>query len=165
MPDRAKRPALLALSTRTRAVQRAARKVEKHALQAAEVRAAIAEADRGGQTVADLLTSLRSLSAVGDGWCVLVSVLSRGQYTTPMQEAVACLAACQARARLALTTRATSEAEARLGATSGDVLESEEFTMLGKVCALLGKLESSGRLRGRKASGLIEMVRAFTRAP
>ena len=34
--------------------------------------------------------------------------------------------------------------------------------MLGKVCALLGKLESSGRLRGRKASGLIEMVRAFT---
>ena len=160
----AKRPALLAHNEQ-QAVQRAARQVEEHALQAAEVRAAIAEADRGGQTVADLLTSLRSLSAVGDGWCVLVSVLSRGQYTTPMQEAVACLAACQARARLALATRATSEAEARLGATSGDVLESEEFTMLDTVCVLLDVLVSSGTMRGRAASGLIEMVPAFTCPP
>ena len=90
----AKRPALLAHNEQ-QAVQRAARQVEEHALQAAEVRAAIAEADRGGQTVADLLTSLQSLT--DDGLTILVTVLSRSQYTASMQEAVACLAACQAR--------------------------------------------------------------------
>ena len=143
---------------------RAAREVRDRG-RARPLHLAIAEADRDGQTVADLLTSLRSLSAVGDGWNVLVSVLSRGHYTTSMQEAVACLAACQARLRFALTTRATSEAEARLGATSGDVLESEEFTMLDTVCVLLDVLVSSGTMRGRAASGLIEMVPAFTCPP
>ena len=97
-------------------------------MQAAEVRAAIAEADRGGQTVADLLTSLQSLT--DDGLTILVTVLSRSQYTASMQEAVACLAACQARLRFAAATQATSEAETRLGATRGDVLESEEFMRL-----------------------------------
>ena len=110
---------------------RAAREVRDRG-RARPLHLAIAEADRDGQTVADLLTSLRSLSAVGDGWCVLVSVLSRGHYTTLMQEAVACLAACQARLRFAAraATQATSEAETRLGATRGDVLESEEFMRL-----------------------------------
>ena len=86
--------------------------------------------------------------------------------TQGAQEAVACLAACQARARLALTTRATSEAEARLGATSGDVLESEEFMSLSAVLDALklkkGKGDSCHTPRGHTANGLIELVRAST---
>ena len=101
MPDRA---AKLAAHNAQLAVQRAARQVERHALLAAEVRAAIAKADRGGQTVTDLLTSLRSLTKVGSGWAVFVGNLSRGQYATSMQEAVACLAACLARTRTAFPT-------------------------------------------------------------
>ena len=70
--------------------------------------------------------------------------------------------ACLARTLLALATRATSEAEAWLVAPSGEVLESEESTMLCEVCELLGRLERNGSLRGHIASGLIDLVRAFT---
>jgi hypothetical protein len=127
-----------------------------------EIGVVIAAADRDEQTVADLLTSLRSLNAVGGGWTLHVSNLSRGNCTPPMQEAVARLGACLARTLLALATRATSEAEAWLVAPSGEVLESEESTMLCEVCELLGRLERNGSLRGHIASGLIDLVRAFT---
>ena len=127
-----------------------------------EIGVVIAAADWDEQTVADLLTSLRSLKAVGGGWTLHVSNLSRGNYTPPMQEAVARLGACLARTLLALATRATSEAEAWLVAPSGEVLESEESTMLCEVCELLGRLERNGSLRGHIASGLIDLVRAFT---
>lgn len=130
-----------------------------------EIGVVIAAADRDEQTVADLLTSLRSLKAVGGGWTLHVSNLSRGNYTPPMQEAVARLGACLARTLLALATRATSEAEAWLVAPSGEVLESEESTMLCEVCELLGRLERNGSLRGHIASGLIDLVRACSRGP
>ena len=58
-----------------------------------EIGVVIAAADRDEQTVADLLTSLRSLKAIGGGWTLHVSNLSRGNYTPPMQEAVARLGA------------------------------------------------------------------------
>jgi hypothetical protein len=127
-----------------------------------EIGVVIAAADRDEQTVADLLTSLRSLKAIGGGWTLHVSNLSRGNNTPPMQEAVARLGACLARTLLALATRATSEAEAWLVAPSGEVLESEESTMLCEVCELLGRLKRNGSLRGHIASGLIDLVRAFT---
>lgn len=73
--------------------------------------------------------------------------------------------ACLARTLLALATRATSEAEAWLVAPSGEVLESEESTMLCEVCELLGRLERNGSLRGHIASGLIDLVRACSRGP
>ena len=130
-----------------------------------EIGVVIAAADRDEQTVEELLTSLRSLNAVGGGWTLHVSNLSRGNYTPPMQEAVARLGACLARTLLALATRATSEAEAWLVAPSGEVLESEESTMLCEVCELLGRLERNGSLRGHIASGLIDLVRACSRGP
>ena len=93
MPGRAAR---LAAHNAQLAVQKAARRAEKQVLQAAQIRVVIAAADRAGQTVADLLTSLQSLTNGSFGrWTNLVSILSSGNYTTPMQEAVVCLAACR----------------------------------------------------------------------
>ena len=133
-----------------------------------EIGVVIAAADRDEQTVADLLTSLRSLKAVGGGWTLHVSNLSRGNYTPPMQEAVARLGAPAWHA-LSLRSPRGRRARPRRGcwlvAPSGEVLESEESTMLCEVCELLGRLERNGSLRGHIASGLIDLVRACSRGP
>ena len=71
MPDRAKaavRREWHAAHNAQSPEQRAAEFAEKQVLQASEIGEVIAAADRDGQTVADLRTSLRSLTAVGNGW-------------------------------------------------------------------------------------------------